>query len=100
MNITKNSDGSNLTIIVEGKLDANTSSGFLQDVSNDLEGINNLIIDFEPLVYISSAGLRAILSLVKIMNDKGSIKLINVSNTVYSIFEVTGFVDIVEIECK
>ena len=100
MSIDKQINENKLTVQVEGKLDANTSNNFLEDVSSSLDNIKDLVIGFDSLDYISSAGLRSILSLVKVMNDKGSIKLINVSQKIMSIFEVTGFVDILDIECK
>ena len=55
-------------------------------------------MDFEKLEYISSAGLRVLLSAQKTMNNLGSMKVINVNDTVMEIFEVTGFVDVLTIE--
>ena len=63
-----------------------------------LDGVTELIMDFEKLEYISSAGLRVLLSAQKTMNNQGSMKVIHVNDTVMEIFEVTGFVDVLTIE--
>lgn len=100
MNITKKSDGTALTVLVEGRLDAKTSSDFFDDMKNSIDNVTELILDFDNLDYISSAGLRSILSLLKIMNTKGDMKIINVSEKVMSVFEVTSFTDILDISQK
>ena len=60
--------------------------------------MKNLILDFENLEYISSAGLRIILKLQKMMNKIGTMKLIHVCEAILEIFEVTGFVDFLDIQ--
>ena len=84
-------------MILEGRLDTNTS-GELENKISELEGIDELIINLEKLYYISSAGLRVLLSMQKIMNKQGSMKIVNATDTVKDIFDVTGFSDILTIE--
>ena len=60
--------------------------------------MNELTLDFEGLDYISSAGLRVLLSTQKLMSKQGAMKLRNVGETIMEIFEVTGFSDILTIE--
>ena len=67
-------------------------------LKNSMDGITELILDFEKLDYISSAGLRVLLSAQKVMNKQGEMRLIHVSDVVNEIFEVTGFCDILTIE--
>ena len=62
-----------------------------------LEGVSELTMDFGKLEYISSAGLRVLLSAQKIMNKQGEMKILNVNETIMEIFEVTGFADILTI---
>ena len=63
-----------------------------------LDGVTDLTFDLEKLDYISSAGLRVLLSAQKTMNKQGSMKIVNVSETIMEIFEVTGFLDILTVE--
>ncbi len=98
MTITKEKNGSTLTIGVEGRVDSVTSKEFESEAKADIESVTELILDFSKLNYISSAGLRVLLSLHKIMSSKGSMKVINVNETVNDIFEVTGFSEVLNIE--
>ena len=86
-----------LTIKLGGKLDTNTSPE-LDSKMNELEGMEEVIIDMKELDYISSAGLRVLLSMQKVMNKQGKMTIINVCENVMDIFEVTGFSDILDIE--
>ena len=98
MQIVKNKEGENLTVSVEGRLDTTTSPELEASLKESLDGVTALILDFAKLEYISSAGLRVILSAQKIMNRQGKMTVKNVNETVAEIFEVTGFSDILEIE--
>lgn len=98
MVINKNLDNDKLTISVEGRLDTVTAPELDEVIKNSLEGIAELIFDFEKLEYISSAGLRVILSAQKQMNKQGSMKVINSGDEIKEIFDVTGFTDIITIE--
>ena len=98
MTITKNQDGSKLTIQLDGRLDTGTAPQLDKDLKESLEGITVLIMDFEKLSYVSSAGLRVILSTQKKMNKQGKMIIQNVNQTIMDVFEVTGFVDILTIQ--
>ncbi len=98
MTINKNSEGSNLTISIEGRLDTTTAPELENELKTALDDVTELTFDLEKLDYISSAGLRVLLSAQKTMNQKGSMKIKNVKDEIMEIFEVTGFVDILTIE--
>lgn len=98
MTINKDLNGTSLGIKVEGRLDTTTAPQFEAELKASLEGISELELDFVELEYISSAGLRVLLSAQKIMNKQGKMVVRNVNETVMDVFEVTGFVDILTIE--
>ena len=98
LNISKKESGSELTIILEGRLDTTTAPLLENELKEVIEGKTSLVMDFSKLEYISSAGLRVLLSTQKIMNKQGAMKIINVCPAVLDIFEVTGFSDILTIE--
>lgn len=86
-----------LEMVLEGRLDTTTAPE-LENKMNELEEIDNLVLNFEKLNYISSAGLRVLLSMQKVMNKQGKMLIINVSDNVRDVFEVTGFNDILNIQ--
>lgn len=94
MNIEKKKNGTILTIALEGRLDTVTAPQLEAEVKSSLEGIKELHLDFDKLEYLSSAGLRVILSAQKIMNKQGIMMLHHVNDTIMEVFEITGFVDI------
>ncbi len=98
MTINKTGSGSELTMALDGRLDTVTAPELEAELKNSLEGVNSLIFDFSELEYISSAGLRVLLSAQKQMNKQGAMKLTNVNETIQEIFEVTGFADILTVE--
>lgn len=98
MTITKATDKNVLTLKVAGRLDTNTAPQLESEIQKSIEGIKKLILNFEELVYVSSAGLRVILAAQKQMNRQGSLIICNVSSAVMEVFEITGFVDILTIE--
>ncbi|MCR4842086.1 MAG: STAS domain-containing protein [Eubacterium sp.] len=97
MTITKNQDGGTLNVMVEGRLDTNTAPQLEEDLKSSLDGVTELVFDFSKLEYISSAGLRVLLSNQKVMNKQGSMKVTNVGSEIMEIFDVTGFSDILTI---
>lgn len=97
MKIGKKLENDTLTITLEGRLDTNSLPQLEQEIP-DLDNIKKLIFDFEKLEYISSAGLRIILSLQKIMNNKGNMIIKNVCDDVREVLDITGFSDILTIE--
>ena len=98
MTINKNQDGSKLEIALEGRLDTMTAPSLEEEVKSSIEGIKELVFDLKDLVYVSSAGLRVLLSAQKTMNNQGSMTIKNANEEVMEIFEVTGFIDILNIE--
>lgn len=97
MTIKKTQNGSALVVAVEGRLDTMTAPELEKALNEALDGVTALTLDFDKLVYISSAGLRVLLSAQKKMNKQGEMKLIHVNETIMEIFEVTGFSDILTI---
>ena len=87
-----------LDIKLEGRLDTKTAPKLKEELENSLNGVEELTFDLSELIYISSAGLRIILSTQKTMNKQGSMKVTNVQDIVMEVFESTGFVDILTIE--
>ena len=98
LNIEKKSHGKNLDIALEGRLDTTTAPELETIVRTGLDGAELLTFDFAKLEYISSAGLRVLLSAQKTMNKQGDMVVKNASEEVNEIFEVTGFSDILTIE--
>ena len=91
MNIIKTKEGSRLTVTLEGSLDATTAYQFDHELMSSLDGITELTLDMEKLDFVSSAGLRVLLSAQKTMNNQGKMEIINVCDDVMDIFVVTGF---------
>ena len=98
MNISKKQNGANLEIALEGRLDTVTSPELEKELKASLDGADTLTLDFAKLDYISSAGLRVLLSAHKQMSAKGGMKIKNVNEIVREVFDVTGFSDILTIE--
>ena len=98
LKIEENKNDAELTIALEGRLDTNTSPQLEKELKDEIDGVTSLTFDFKALEYISSAGLRVLLSAQKIMNKQGSMKITNVNSEIMEIFEVTGFSDILDIE--
>ncbi len=98
MTISKKQDGTVLEIALEGRLDTMTSPELEAELNKSLGGAETLIMDFSKLDYISSAGLRVLLSAHKVMNARGGMKVTGVNEIVQEVFEVTGFADILNIE--
>lgn len=98
MTINKVQEGSKLTIALEGRLDTVTAPQLDGEIKNSLDGITELDFDLKDLAYISSAGLRVLLSAQKVMNKQGEMILHNANEDLMEIFDVTGFVDILNIQ--
>ena len=98
MTIEKNLNGSELEVVITGRLDTTTAPELETELKNSYDGLTELVINMANLDYISSAGLRVLLSAQKTMNKQGSMKITNVNEEIMEIFDVTGFVDILTIE--
>ena len=98
MKIDNKKDGNSLLINLEGRLDTNTFQD-LEKVTDNIDGIKKLTFDFEKLDYISSAGLRVLLTCQKKMNNiSGTMTIKNVKEEIQEVFDMTGFSDILTIE--
>ncbi len=98
LNINKEKKGTACTYFLEGRLDTTTAPQLEGDIKESIEGVESLVMDLSKLEYISSAGLRVLLSAQKTMNKQGSMVVRNVRDEVNEIFDVTGFADILTIE--
>lgn len=92
MNIEKVYDDKDLTVKVEGRIDTITSQELEESLNEDIENINSLTLDFEALEYISSAGLRVLISTQKKLKaNDAKLTIINVNDTIKEIFRMSGF---------
>ena len=98
MQINAARNDSVLVLALEGRLDALTSPELENALNNSLSGIDSLVLDFSKIEYVSSAGLRALLSAHKRMSAQGGMKVTNVNEGVLEILKMTGFTDILSIE--
>ena len=98
MNIVKTSENDKITIALEGRLDTTTAPQLDAEIQASLGGVKTLVFDLAKLAYISSAGLRVLLSAQKKMNAQGEMIVTNVCEDVMEVFEVTGFSDILTIQ--
>ena len=98
MEIAKTAEAGKLTLALTGRLDTTTAPALEAELKESYAGVNELVFDFEKLEYISSAGLRVILSAQKTMSKQGSMKVCHVSDDIMEVFDITGFSDILTIE--
>ena len=98
LNVTKTIEGEKAVLSPEGRLDTVTAPEFETEIKEIIPGIKFLTLDFSNLSYISSAGLRVLLSAQKAISDSGEMKVINVNDTIMEIFDITGFSEILTIE--
>lgn len=98
MNIGKKLNGTELIVTLTGRLDTTTAPQLEAELKENLGGVENLVMDFAGLDYLSSAGLRVLLAAQKQMNKQGNMVVRNVNETIAEIFDVTGFSDILTIE--
>ena len=98
MTINKTLEGNALTLALEGRLDTMTAPELEAELNASLGSAETLTFDFSKLEYISSAGLRVLLSAHKAFAGKGGMKVIHANEIVNEVFEVTGFADILTIE--
>ena len=98
MTINKTMNGTTLEIALEGRLDTMTAPDLEKELNASMKDAESLVMDFSKLDYISSAGLRVLLSAHKAMSSKGGMKVKNVNEIVQEVLDVTGFSDILTIE--
>ncbi len=98
LKIDKTANAADLLFTLTGRLDTTTAPQLETEIKKSLDGVKKLVFDIRNLEYISSAGLRVLLSAQKVMNRQGSMIVRNVPEEVQEIFDVTGFSDILTIE--
>lgn len=98
MQINFNRDKEKLTVSPVGRLDTATSTEFEKTLGELLDGVSDLVLDMTKVEYVSSAGLRVILKVQKVMFNQGKMKLIGVNESIMEVFEITGFSNILKIE--
>ncbi len=91
-------EGGILTVAISGRLDTVTSPELEKSLNDNLNDVTELVLDFSSVEYISSTGLRVLLSMQKKMAKLGGMKVLNVNEMVKSVFDVTGFSDVLTIE--
>jgi len=97
MDITKEINGSKMTVKINGRLDTNSAPELEREVMENIEGIEELVFDLSQMPYTSSAGLRVFLKAQKQMNKQGNMCVIGACEDVLEVFEITGFSDIINI---
>ena len=98
MTITKQQNGSTLNLALEGRLDTMTAPELDAEIKNIPQNVTELILDFSKLEYVSSAGLRVLLTAQRLRQANGTMKVTHVNEIVQEVFDVTGFADILTIE--
>ena len=97
MEFIKKIEGNKLTIGISGRLNTTTTPELEQELAQSLDGVESLVFDFEKLEYISSSGLRVLLSTHKKMMKQGEFTIINVSEDVMEVLEITGFASLISV---
>ena len=98
MEILKKTEDSMLEIALTGRLDTTTAPSLEAELKSSLDNVTELVLDFEKLDYVSSAGLRVILGAQKVMNKQGKMVIRNVCSDIMEVFDITGFSDILTFE--
>ncbi len=98
INIDKLDSNGLLNISIEGSIDTLTAQSFENQIKQSLEGCKKLVLDFTKVEYVSSAGLRAILTLNTQMEDQGEMIIKNITESVRDVFEMTGFDELLTLE--
>ena len=98
MNIKQNKEGTKLTVYIDGRIDTTTSPMLYEHLQQELVGVNELVLDFSKVEYVSSAGLRVLLFAQKTMNSvQGKMTVCHVNDDIMETFELTCFTDFLTI---
>jgi len=98
MNINKTQNGDKTVLVLSGRLDTTTAPKLQEVLIPEFDGAKNVELDFSELAYVSSAGLRVLLMGEKTAKAKSaSMNLVNVSDEIMEVFEMTGFADVLTI---
>ena len=98
MTVNKQLQGDKLTVAVEGRLDTTTAPELEAQLKDSIDAVTELVFDFSKLEYISSAGLRVLITAQKCMNTQGTMVVRGCSEDIKEIFSITGFSEILTIE--
>ena len=98
MTITTNRNENELTIALEGRLNTLTAPYLDAKLDEVLDGVEKLVFDLAELEYISSAGLRVLVSAYKVMQEQGEMVIRNAKPDIVDVFEVTGLDDLFELD--
>lgn len=98
MEITKEQNGTSLTMFLSGRLDTVAAADFEKELESSLEGVTSLILDCTALSYVASSGLRTFLMAQKRMAKQGSMTMRHVQDAVMEVLSMTGFDDLLTIE--
>ena len=98
MEIIKKQNGTELTLALSGRLDTNTSRQLEAELRTSVSGITSLIFDFADLDYVSSDGLRVLVNAQMVMNNQGTMVIRNSNSSVLDVFNITGLIDILNVE--
>ena len=98
MEFKKSTEGTKITYCVSGRLDTNTAPVLNADLTESLDGMTELVLDLKDLEYISSAGVRVLLSAYKTMSKRGGMVLKNLPDMVREVLSVTGLLDFFTIQ--
>lgn len=98
LNIQKKHDGSTLTIFLSGRLDSSTSPLLVTTINESIKKIDYLILDMKDLDYISSAGIRVLISTQKKLSTSQKLVIKNVCEEIQEIFDITGLTDMLNIQ--
>ena len=98
MDMRMNREAGKLTVFLNGRLDTNTTPQMEVQLESELSGITELVFNLKELTYISSLGLRALFRFKREMDERGKMVVCEVRQEVLGIFELTGFVDVLNLE--
>lgn len=98
MEISKNTLNGTLEFSIEGKLDTSTAPQLEAELNNMPEDVTAVILNFEKLIYISSAGLRVLLKFYKKMITRNGMKVIHANENIMEVLDMTGFTDFLTVE--
>ena len=98
MTIDVKKENGKVLMAVNGRLDTTTAPALDKAIAECMKDEKHLVLDLGSMEYISSAGLRVLLTAQKMMMKTGSMKVKNVREEIMDIFEMTGFADILDIE--
>ena len=99
MNIEVAYDGDAATVSVEGHLNTNTAGDLERELASVFAKTYTVTLDFAQLEYLSSAGLRVLVGAQKrVTAAGGDLRLVNVTGDVREVFEITGLIDVLNVE--